>query len=329
MATAEYHVLTGDAAAGQKTRDILAMLPAEQNADGSFPHWCPGSRDIHYTGWMGQELVLIQRMTGDPGIEPMLRRMCAFLEERVGADGRSTYEEPCPDRPDCVDYYYSRMSGCGIDYDTRGWTVEPGYTALLFDHCRSPEYLPVMRFLVSLEKGGTFADLYGWWPPPEDPEYPWTIADTSVANMSIAFWTLATILTGRGRTWAAYGSDLEGLAIGGGALGIGRAVRRATHAPRESLELRPPAIELRAPAAVRASCLVRFRTPVAGPSSLAIFDAGGRRVRELIGGPIEAGAHETTWDLCDESGRRCASGVYFVRLSGIGESRTAPVCVTR
>jgi hypothetical protein len=326
MATAEYQVLTGDAAAGQKTRDILAMLPAEQNADGSFPHWCAGTRDIHYTGWMAQELILIQRMTGNPAIEPMLQRMCAFLEERVGTDGRSVYEEPCPDRPDCVSYYYSRGSGCGIDYDTRGWTVEPGYTALLFDHCRSAEYFPVMRFLVSLEKGGTFADLYGWWPPPEDPEYPWTIADTSVANMSIAFWTLATMLTDRSRTWAAYGSDLEGFAMGGGAPEIGRAARRALWKSRAVLA---PAIEIRTPAVARASCPLRFRTSRAGRASLAIFDAGGRRLRELIAGSIEAGAHETSWDLRDESGVRCASGVYFVRLRVKGESRSAPVRVTR
>ena len=68
---------------------------------------------------------------------------------------------------------------------------------LLFDHQRSPRYAPTLGFLLSLERGGTFPDLYGYHPPPTDPEYPWTSADTSVVNTSIIYWALATAMAER------------------------------------------------------------------------------------------------------------------------------------
>ncbi len=197
LATAKRYVLTGDVLAGQKTRDILTLLPPFQNQDGSFPHWCRGSEDIHYTGWMAMELVTLDRIMPDARIEPILDRMGGFLDARVDSAGLSHYEGPCPDYPGCMRYYDSRRTGCGIDYDTRGWTVEPAYSAQLFDHLHSPKYLPTMRELISHERGGTFADKWEFLPPPDDAEYFWSIADTSVANMSINFWVLATILSGR------------------------------------------------------------------------------------------------------------------------------------
>ncbi|HEV2106255.1 MAG TPA: hypothetical protein VGU27_11065, partial [Candidatus Eisenbacteria bacterium] len=203
MAMVEYDHLLGDAVAAQKARDILSSLAAYQHTDGSFPHWCICSRDIHYTGWMAMELVHIQRITGDPAIEPILARMHAFLDDRIDASGHTHYEGPCPpaagvDPTGCVMYYDSRRSGCGIDYDTRGWTVEPAYTSLVFDHFGSPKYLAVMRFMRTLDHGGTFADKWDFIPPPDDPEYVWSVADTSIANMSIIFWAWATVLHGRG-----------------------------------------------------------------------------------------------------------------------------------
>ena len=197
LATAKLAQLTGDAAHARKARDILEQLAPAQNEDGSFPHWCPGSRDIHYTGWMALELIHLQRMEPDPRIERMLKRMDAFLEGRIGADGKARYEEACPDSANCRRSFYSRASGCGFDYDTRGWTVEPAYSLVVFDRFRSPRYAPVMRFLLSLEHDGMFADLYDYHPPATDPEYPWTIADTSVVNTSVIFWALATAQSGR------------------------------------------------------------------------------------------------------------------------------------
>lgn len=223
---AEYGRLTGDPAATQKAHDILAQLPSEQNEDGSFPHWCEGSEDIHYTGWMAMELDLIGRAMPDPNIEPMLGRMHDWMEQRVDPTGHSHYEEPCAACPGGMRYYDSRRSGCSIDYDTRGWTVEPAYTALLFDRYHSSAYRPVMRWLAALETGGTFADKWDFIPPPDDPEYPWSIADTSVANTSIIFWALTSLESRRGELDGSVLDDAKD--EGGIAQGMARPLRLVT-----------------------------------------------------------------------------------------------------
>ena len=116
---------------------------------------------------------------------------------RVDANGRTRYEEPCEDYPGCTIYYYSIATGCTIDYDTRAFTNEQGYLALLFDELHSPRYADVMSFFASLENAGTFKDKWDFWPTPDDPYYPWTVADTSVVNMSVIFWSLSAAQSAR------------------------------------------------------------------------------------------------------------------------------------
>ena len=327
MATADHWLLTGSASAQQKTHDILAQLPPYQNSDGSFPHWCPGSEDIHYTGWMAQELNLIERITADPLIEPILGRMLAFMDGRVDTTGHSSYSGPCPGIPNCTQYYYSRASGCSYDYDTRGWTVEPAYNALLFDRFPSAKYLPTVGFLVSLENGGTFKDVWDYWPPPSDPEYPWTIADTSVANMSIIFWVLSCIVTER--------TDIppaEFIADDGDANGMGGTTTTLPHPAPGSVSPAPsPKLELRAasPNPARVGCSLYFALPRAAPVSLTIYDAGGRRVRELVSEALEPGEHVVRWDLRDADGAACRCGLYFARLRSGDEAHLARVLVLR
>jgi len=197
LALAEYDRLVGDPESALRTHDIVASQVPYQHTDGSFPHWCQCSKDVSYTDWMAMEMILIQRMTGDPLIEPMLEGAWRFMEARLDSTGNTRYEEPCPGVPDCTLYYYSIATGCTIDYDTRAFTNEPGYTALLFDHFHSLRSPLVMRFLLSLETRGTFKDKWDFWPPPSDPYYVWTTADTSVVNMGVIFWSLAALLSGR------------------------------------------------------------------------------------------------------------------------------------
>jgi hypothetical protein len=311
MATADWALLTGDPVAAQKTSDIVGSLAGYVNADGSFPHWCQGSEDIHYTGWMAAELVLIQRMTGDPRIEPYLGGMRAFIESRLDTSGITSYTGPCAGIPNCTRYYDSQHSGCGYDYDTRAWTVEPAYNAHLLDRYDSPAYLPVMRFLQSLESGGTWSDKYGYIPPPNDPEYPWSIADTSVANTSINFWILATAQTSRvlrglpvpdwlARLPITTGDPLAGVAPRpAAATGAGAGVR----------------LEHADPNPARAGTWLRFALPGRARVTLAVFDAAGRRVRTLAAGEYDAGAHALAWDGRDERGGRCGAGLYFARLT--------------
>lgn len=65
---------------------------------------------------------------------------------------------------------------------------------------------------------------------------------------------------------------------------------------------------------------IEFDLPRAADVSLAVFDATGRAVRELVRGHQPAGAFGMTWDLRDDNGRRVGNGVYFVRL--VSEGRT-------
>ncbi|MGD8396531.1 MAG: M1 family aminopeptidase [Candidatus Eiseniibacteriota bacterium] len=59
---------------------------------------------------------------------------------------------------------------------------------------------------------------------------------------------------------------------------------------------------------------IRYGVPVRGPATLRIYDAGGRLVRELVDGMVDAGSHEVVWDGLGARGRRLPSGVYFHRL---------------
>jgi hypothetical protein len=59
---------------------------------------------------------------------------------------------------------------------------------------------------------------------------------------------------------------------------------------------------------------ISYGLPAASEVGLAVFDAAGRRVRTLVGGRQSAGRYSVLWNGCDDSGRRMANGVYFVRL---------------
>lgn len=68
------------------------------------------------------------------------------------------------------------------------------------------------------------------------------------------------------------------------------------------------------PNPAREAVNLRFTLPHAATVSLAIYDAGGRRVRELGSGERSAGNHVISWDLRDEGGRAVGAGLYFARL---------------
>jgi FlgD Ig-like domain len=300
MATAELGLLTGDTGAQQKTHDIVAQLVPYQNPDGSFPHWCIGSRDIHYTAWMAMELIHLERMLHDDHIAPLLSSMSSFLEGRIDPLGHSIYQQPCPNDPNCTEYFYSRATGCSFDLDSRGWTVEPAYCGLLFDHEGSPKQTLVMGFLDSLETGGTIADLFGYWPPPSDPEYPWTTADTSVVCMSIIEWALSTEVADRIARGIPVDLILDDLID-----------TQPPPPPPVVFENRSLSAE---PNPAPGGCMLRFSLSAPHGGSLVVFDASGREVRKLESGPFAPGVHASPWDGRDDEGRGMANGIYFARL---------------
>jgi hypothetical protein len=85
----------------------------------------------------------------------------------------------------------------------------------------------------------------------------------------------------------------------------------------------PAACELsqNSPNPFNPSTSVRYRLASAASVDLSVFDLLGRRVATLESGFMPAGSHRAVWNGADRTGRRAASGVYFVRL----ESRPSGV----
>ncbi|MBZ0267429.1 T9SS type A sorting domain-containing protein [bacterium] len=70
---------------------------------------------------------------------------------------------------------------------------------------------------------------------------------------------------------------------------------------------------------------------VARPATgiLAVHDASGRLVRTLVDGSLPAGTHHVRWDGRDRTGRRAATGVYYVRLQADAVRATEKVVLLR
>ncbi len=60
-----------------------------------------------------------------------------------------------------------------------------------------------------------------------------------------------------------------------------------------------------------------------------IYDAAGRRVRELASGALPAGQHALAWDLRDQGGQAVGAGIYFARLEAEGDSFTKKLVMVR
>jgi hypothetical protein len=58
---------------------------------------------------------------------------------------------------------------------------------------------------------------------------------------------------------------------------------------------------------------IDLELPRGGDALVSVVDAGGRIVRELASGPMDAGVHSLVWDGRDSHGRAVPSGVYYVR----------------
>ncbi len=89
------------------------------------------------------------------------------------------------------------------------------------------------------------------------------------------------------------------------------------------------ALAQNAPNPFNPSTRIRFMMPTTARAELVVFDVGGRRVRTLLAGEVEAGSAETSWDGRDQSGTPVASGIYFCRLSALGTSLTRKITLLR
>ncbi|MFN0151217.1 MAG: FlgD immunoglobulin-like domain containing protein [bacterium] len=90
-----------------------------------------------------------------------------------------------------------------------------------------------------------------------------------------------------------------------------------------------PRILMAQPNPARSQTRLRFSVPASGDAQLAIYDVGGRLVRELALGPLAPGVHEATWDGAARDGTPVASGVYFARLTAGEQSHALRVSIVR
>lgn len=90
-----------------------------------------------------------------------------------------------------------------------------------------------------------------------------------------------------------------------------------------------PAPDRLVPNPFRTSTTMHFTLGEAGPVDVAVYDLSGRRVRELVARPLEAGEQRVTWDGRDDAGARVGAGIYFVRLRTAGGERIVKTALLR
>jgi hypothetical protein len=352
MALAEDARATGSVASLNKVHEILLVVAREQNRDGSFPHYCPGTRDIHYSAWMAMELILIGERVSDPLIDQMLAGVNGFLCGRVDAEGNASYEDVAPSGARAV--FYSLGDGCA-DYDTRGWSNELGYAALLFDHFRDVRAGGELDRLNQLQDQGAFPDKWAYMPDPNDPVFPWANASHSVIRTSVIFWSLASLYAARGthvpvhyeppasdevaadqgvgdqrestveaapvpddgdeaaEDLAAYVAQHEAPAA---IVPLGAesevATTRAAPAATEQPLPKELSLGLARPNPAADGCAFALRLPEASEVRLRVFDGTGRLVRDLSPGALPAGTRTLRWDGRDQAGRLAPAGLYWI-----------------
>ena len=93
-------------------------------------------------------------------------------------------------------------------------------------------------------------------------------------------------------------------------------------APKAIARLRVTAF----PSPARRGCTISLAGTDRAAARVSVYDAAGRLVRLLRSGPA---ASDVAWDLCDESGRATAAGVYLIRATDGERTGTARLLVVR
>jgi hypothetical protein len=68
--------------------------------------------------------------------------------------------------------------------------------------------------------------------------------------------------------------------------------------------------------------VITYGVPERTTVELAVFDVAGRRVATLASGQVGGGMHEAVWTGTNDRGEDVASGVYFCRLTALGEEHS-------
>jgi flagellar hook assembly protein FlgD len=84
-----------------------------------------------------------------------------------------------------------------------------------------------------------------------------------------------------------------------------------------------------APNPLSARTVIRWQVAKLSDVSLKVYNAAGQMVRVLRQGRVKPGSYATTWNGCDQKGRRLAAGVYVCTLDGPGTRITRKVVLTQ
>lgn len=108
-----------------------------------------------------------------------------------------------------------------------------------------------------------------------------------------------------------------------------RVTLRAHVAPNGGVTAEPTVLRFAPPAPnpSRGSTLFAFDLPEAAEVSLALYDAGGRRVAEMARGEYPAGRHQVRWQTAGRTGESLRAGLYFARFTTPGLTRVARLVV--
>jgi hypothetical protein len=90
------------------------------------------------------------------------------------------------------------------------------------------------------------------------------------------------------------------------------------------LALSPPA-----PNPSSGGITLAYGLPADGDVRLSVHDVSGREVARLVDGRSPAGWHSLSWNGNGNTGNRLAAGVYFVRMTGQGETRVQRMIVMK
>jgi uncharacterized repeat protein (TIGR01451 family) len=110
------------------------------------------------------------------------------------------------------------------------------------------------------------------------------------------------------------GSDLPDLTAVNNSASVQIVVQGATDAGLPSLTPAVYALHPARPNPSQGQTLFSFDIPLAGRTTLLLYDVSGRLVRTLVEETLEPGRYSPQWDGRDQSGRTVAPGVYFLRI---------------
>lgn len=88
-------------------------------------------------------------------------------------------------------------------------------------------------------------------------------------------------------------------------------------------------LEQNMPNPFNASTVIHFTIPQRAHVLVTIYDVMGRRIRVLEDVTRDAGQHQLDWDGRDDHGTPAASGVYFYRLTTLGQTRAKKMVLLR